>query len=136
MGWDFTRGASKTDIVAELVKDQPRQLARTWSNKDQKIIDLDYEMEVKTVAHKVVRNTLWAVREQIKYKKEGEERFRYILCCLLQNKRGYGWGYKDMSEMEGPFYYDCPLEFLDMAPVACEPWRVKVREYHASRRKT
>ena len=32
---------------------------------------------------------------------------------------------------EGPCYYNCPLKFLDMAPVASEEWRKGVREFHA-----
>ena len=50
------------------------------------------------------------------------------------------WGYKDMSEADGPFFYDCPLSFLDAAPEpdgfnlnhgdSGKTWRAFVRSYH------
>jgi hypothetical protein len=52
------------------------------------------------------------------------------------------WGYKGMSEEDSPYFYDCPLKFLEQAP---EPrsfnlnhrdsgrsWRDFVREHHAA----
>lgn len=62
------------------------------------------------------------------------------------NPRGYadvGWGYKSMSEHAGPYEYDCPLKVLDATGEEAEhdasghahEWRVKVREYHAKRRR-
>jgi hypothetical protein len=61
---------------------------------------------------------------------------------LLSRQDGC-WGYKDMGESDGPFYYDCPLSFLAEAP---EPdciasrdhrgegksWRSFVRDFHAN----
>lgn len=50
------------------------------------------------------------------------------------------WGYKDMSEVDGPFFYDCPLGFLNEAPEpdgfnmnhgdSGKTWREFVRSYH------
>ncbi|MCA9380929.1 hypothetical protein KC678_01565, partial [Candidatus Dojkabacteria bacterium] len=62
---------------------------------------------------------------------------RAILLYLLQhspdpNYPKYSWGYKDMDESMHPYYYNCPLSFLDMTPVACEEWRQHVRNYHAT----
>ena len=45
-----------------------------------------------------------------------------------------GWGYKDMSEYDGPNEINCPLSYLD---AASEPtgyavaWREEVRKYHS-----
>ncbi len=60
---------------------------------------------------------------------------RYIGCDLLRCERGYGWGYKDLCESVHPYYYSCPLAYLEMVPVACETWRERVREYHARQKR-
>lgn len=39
------------------------------------------------------------------------------------------WGYKPMGESAFPYFYDCPLKFLDMAPVANAEWREEVKKY-------
>lgn len=57
------------------------------------------------------------------------------------------WGYKDLGEEDGPFYYDCPLSFLDRAPepnfcpidghagVPRTTWRDHVRICHEAQAK-
>lgn len=99
MGWSFTRGTSKEDIVQELLRQYP---------------PVDYALCV---------NTLWAVAE---YREQ-----RFIACFLLESG-GDGWGYKAMEEAMNPYYYDCPLRLLELAPVASEEWRRKVCEYNAT----
>jgi hypothetical protein len=106
MGWDISYDMSKADQVADLVKG--------WSEEGR---------GCRFLAHSVRGNVLYAVGQNFT---AGEpERFedRWIFVCLLRKDRGYGWGYKDMDESMGPYYYNCPLKFLDMAPVACEEWR-------------
>lgn len=60
---------------------------------------------------------------------------RFINLDLMSRDGEYGWGYKDMDESMGPYYYDCPLELLDQAgPTPHETaqrWREKVRAMHA-----
>jgi hypothetical protein len=55
-----------------------------------------------------------------------EERAPVIAVFLLEKARGE-WGYKDLSECEHPYYYGCPLRFLDAAPETCKEWRETVR---------
>jgi hypothetical protein len=67
----------------------------------------------------------------------------FIALFLLACYKGC-WGYKDIYESMGPYYYDCPLSFLDQAPEppycsidghAGEPrttWRDHVRRFHAA----
>ena len=98
MGWLFTRGASKDDVVQELLRQSP------------------------PVEYALCANTLWLVAEC-----RGQ---RFIACFLLE-AGGDGWGYKAMEEAMHPYYYDCPLRLLELAPVASEEWRRKVSEYHA-----
>lgn len=33
-----------------------------------------------------------------------------------------------------PYYYSCPLSYLDLAPEQSAEWRAGVRAYHARRR--
>ena len=55
---------------------------------------------------------------------------RYIRCDLLEGS-GRQWGYKPMDESMHPFYYSCPLSYLDLAPEQSAQWRAGVRAYHA-----
>lgn len=59
------------------------------------------------------------------------------LDLLAGGGRGAGWGYKAMGEECGPFYYDCPLGYLnqvsDTDNTRATEWRLKVREHHAKK---
>lgn len=54
--------------------------------------------------------------------------------CYLMGKAGGRWGYKSMSEADGPFYYSCPMSFLDAAPVMDPEWREGVKRYWEDRK--
>lgn len=97
MGWDFTDGYSKKDVIADIVK-------------------------TAAIAHTVKGNVLWTVEE---FKDT-----KFIGCYLLGSSKG-NWGYKDMTESMHPYYYTCPLSYLEMVPVACPEWRDAVVAYHA-----
>jgi hypothetical protein len=86
--------------------------------------------------------TLWGVWEQAFTNADGSEARppeRFITCDLLRcsNYRGLPeWGYKDMAESCGPYYYNCPEKYLKMVPVvANQEWRDGVAEYHRERRR-
>lgn len=53
---------------------------------------------------------------------------------LLSSHKGEQ-GYKGMAEADGPNACDCPLSYLERAPVAYSPfaagWRERVRAHHA-----
>ena len=100
MGWTFTRDATRADVIADRIE--------AWSNDTH---------AGQTIRHCLKGNVLWTVRSIID---KGSRRVeRYIGCDLLQRERGYGWGYKDLEESSGPFYFSCPLGYLAMVPVAC-----------------
>lgn len=96
---------------------------------------------IKTLKHCFKGNNLWAVQEVTKT--DGTP-VTFIALYLLRGRDkcnpktgaydSHGWGYKDMDESAGPYYYNCPLSYLDMVPdpgsYATE-WRVKVREHYA-----
>lgn len=111
MGWLFTSGATRSKIVNE--NTQP------WEN-DKTI--------AKCLTYCLRGNCLWMVWE-LTDKATGKTE-KYIGLDLLQAQRGYGWGYKGMSESVHPYYYTCPLSYLSMVPVANAEWRAKVLLYH------
>jgi hypothetical protein len=80
---------------------------------------------------------LWAVWERT-FTKDGQTAQpteRWIICDLLRHQKDYGWGYKDMEESMHPYYYSCPLGYLEMVPIdqygGHAEWRECVRHYHA-----
>lgn len=104
MGWLYCE-PSKKDLIDHLVKDND------------------------TKAHCVRGNVLWLVVAT----KDG---VNHIVCCLMasagdRHPEECRWGYKDMGEEAHPFYYTCPLSYLDLAPERCAEWRAKVRAEHA-----
>ena len=87
----------------------------------------------ETIAHcfrgnPITGGTLWYIVERTS-KADGSKK-RFIACDLIRRRGRYEMAYKDMNESMHPFYYSCPLKYLDMVPVANEGWRAKVREYH------
>ncbi len=116
MGWLFYNNYSKSDLVAELTTTEESETNR-W----------------ETIAHCLRGNVLWAVVDFTD--KEKAVCKRVITCHLLERgSDGRSWGYKSMDEGMHPYYYSCPLKYLQMAPeTACEDWRKGVRQYHADR---
>ena len=121
MGWFFSP-QSRPELIAELI--QPQETERA---------------SVKVIAHALRGNVLWSVAE-ITAKVEGVhpkldpgESLRFIRCDLLERSGGE-WGYKPMDEAMHPYYYSCPMSYLDMVPEQSREWREGVRAYHARRR--
>jgi hypothetical protein len=111
MGWTFTQGATRTDIIREAIAMQENEYGK-WT----------------CLAHYCKGNTLWTVWE-ILIKAQNETQ-RYIQCDLMECQKGYGWGRKSLEESSHPYYYSCPLKYLDMAPEKNPEWRKLVREHH------
>ena len=107
MGWDFTHGATKESLVAELL--QP------WEND---------KIKVRTLKHSIRGNCLWRIAEVTK-----EGKTTLVITLDLLKKSREGWGYKGMDESCGPCYYNCPLGFLKEVPCPNQyaaEWREKV----------
>lgn len=123
MGWLFCK-QSKNDLIRELIKPSETE-----------------DVSAKTIAHTVCfegYHVLWSVVE-ITAKVEDKplgltpgQTTRLIRCDLL-DVYGEQWGYKSLDETVYPYYFSCPLSYLDMAPERCHTWRERVRAYHASR---
>jgi len=111
MGWLYPYGISRRDLITDCL--------RSWHSP---------HGSSRSIAHCTRGNVLWVVWEQ--YIQSTGHFERFIICILLQRSSD-GWGYKDMDESTGPYYWTCPLKYLKMAPrVFSKDWREGVQEYH------
>lgn len=111
MGWLFTQGQTRRALIEELTE------AETTAEGSFR----------RCLKHTLRGNVLWTVWE---ITRTNGSMWRYIGCDLLQCDKGYGWGYKDLTEADGPFYYSCPPAYLDLVPEANAEWRETVRAQH------
>jgi hypothetical protein len=95
--------------------------SRKWKTKSD-IVEAILEEHGSITAHKLVGDELWTVQDI------GDD---IIIVLYLFEREGMIWAYKDMGESCGPFYYRCPLEFLDCASEKNIEWRNSVRELAA-----
>ncbi|WP_374442680.1 hypothetical protein [Pseudomonas panipatensis] len=121
MGWLFS-SRTRSELIQDLIR--PEDTARA---------------SVRVLVHTLRGNVLWSVSE-VTAKATGVhpdlapgESMRFIRCDLLQRSGGE-WGCKAMDESMAPYYYSCPLRYLDMAKELSPGWREKVRAHHARRR--
>ncbi len=128
MGWTYSNVITeKAAMVAN----------RTASWSSQRVVDgVPVVVAGTCLAHSLRGKCLWTVWEVIKTYINGNMPpivHRFIGLDLL-SKDGRTYGYKDMEESVHPYYYDCPLKYLDMVPeVASQEWRDGVRAYHAKK---
>lgn len=123
MGWLFS-SRTRSELIQDLTQSEDHAHA-----------------SVRVVAHTLRGNVLWSVAE-VTAKTEGVhpdlapgDSMHYIRCDLLQRSGGE-WGYKAMDESAAPYYYSCPLRYLDMAKPLSPEWHEKVRAYHTQRRQS
>ncbi len=83
--------------------------------------------KLKHIAHQCKGNILWTVW---KHEESGKS---WIECDLIR-KFGYEeYGYKDMEESMHPYFYNCPLSYLEMANDGIHPvWREMVKAHWAN----
>lgn len=101
----------------------------------------DYR-RIESLKHTLRGNVLWSVvKVTIKKVKDDNPNFEYkagdsylFIACYLLARVGGRWGYKEMDESMHPYYYTCPLSYLDMVPEVCSEWRANVRKYHEKSR--
>ena len=104
MGWCLMeKGASKSKVIAYLRS--------------------SYDPKFKSVKSTLAGNQLWSVMQC------HDTGLIHIHLDLLGSQGGR-WGHKGISEASGPYYYNCPLLFLLVAPVTNQDWRDKVLRYH------
>lgn len=126
MGTTYQRGARKADIIAR----------RTRAYRGTTTEGIGVSGNCLAHAWRPERGApggvLWTVWEHTY--DDGRPAKRFIGCDVLSCETGFGWGFKDEEESMHPYYYSCPLGYLDMVPAECEPWRAGVRAMAAQRR--
>ena len=85
-------------------------------------------LHIRPLVHQVRGQVLWAVMKAID-KSDGVTT-RYLSCSLLYRNKA-GWTYQTFTEESFSNLYDCPIQYLDRAPVVNRDWRRRVREFHA-----
>ena len=105
------------------------------ATKDQAVHDELHSVAAfaAVLAHRAIGSRLWFLAQN----RSGEHAGRIWIGLNLIDCRKGEVAVKSMDESCGPYYFDCPLAFLDRAspptgPYA-GPWREKVREFHANR---
>lgn len=132
MGWLFKNGCSRKELI--------RERAESWETETS-----DMFVKSTCLAHcyrgGVFSGVLWAVWERT-FMKDGQAvkpAERWITCDLLKYQRDYGWGYKDMEESMFPYYFSCPLGYLEMVSLeqygGHPEWREAVKQYHEKHRR-
>ena len=127
MGWLFRNGSTRRGLIAERIEGWER------TNPDGLVITST------CLAHCYrggsFSGVLWSVWERT-FTKDGEEAEstqRWIQCDLLRYQQD-AWGYKDMEESMGPYYFSCPKKYLDMVPLdqfgGNAEWREQVIGHH------
>jgi hypothetical protein len=132
MGWLFRCGSTRKGLIEERIKG--------WERTKSDCLLITSRCLAHCFRGGAFSGVLWSVWERT-FTGNGEEAEptqRWIQCDLLRHQRDYGWGYKDMEESCGPYYYSCPLKYLRMVPVeqygGNGPWREQVYEYHEIRK--
>lgn len=118
MGWLFLHECrTKADVRNHLLKDLSRS---------------DERAERRVLEHRTVGNHLWLAYECVPTDPAQKPIKIVILALLAQDQRR--WGYKDMDENMGPYYYDCPKAVIEaVGPTENEhalKWRAKVETFH------
>lgn len=135
MGWYYDFSHDKRRFLIE-------DRIRTWNNKDDTEGKTDHYFITETLKHCYRGNSfsgvLWSVKESKKFDRKNDELLetsRWICCDLLRwCNVDKCWGHKPMEESMHPYYYSCPLGYLELAPVENEEWRKNVKKYHEDRK--
>lgn len=78
--------------------------------------------------HVVRGNIIWSIWNKVE---PGKPDYRFIQCTLLTKAPDEQWDVRSWDETAGPFYYTCPISFLNDVPepdsIFAREWRQKVR---------
>ncbi len=134
MGWFFTRGSNRRQLIEERT--------RNWTADGPESTTVSTICIAHCFRGGFFSGVLWAVWERT-FTRNGEAvkpPERWVTCDLLRYQRDYGWGSKGMEEQMHPFFYSCPAKYLTLVPIeiygGCEEWREGVRKYHQRQRET
>jgi len=111
MGWLFKGGYTRRAMIADRTKN--------WDRTSDDGMLVESACLNHCYRGGIGSGVLWSVWERT-FTKEGQlvqATERWIECDLLRYQRGFGWGYKDMEESMHPYYYSCPLSYLELVPI-------------------
>lgn len=118
MGWYYTDGASRKDIITECTTGYTSETGT-------------FCKALRHCCRGSVLYVLWEIKTI-----NGITQ-RYIGIYLLRGHKD-GWGYKPMDESMGPFYYECPLSYIEEAgpteDKGSNQWRELVKRHHENKR--
>lgn len=105
-----------------------------WHSKEQVIEHcLDWGSKFNSLAHTVRGNRLWVLKQYNEGERAGEV---FVALYLISNSKGE-WGYKDLDDSVGPYYFDCPLSYIEKTIKSGRKlsewtveWHEKVRAHH------
>ena len=111
MGWLFRSGSTRKGLIAERIEG--------WERKNPDGLVVTSTCLAHCYRGGSFSGVLWSVWERTFAKdgNEAEPTQRWIQCDLLRCQRDYGWGYKDIEESLGPYYFSCPKKYLAMVPI-------------------
>ena len=124
MGWTFPYGATRRQAIAEVTAG--------WKLEDGSGVGCE------TLRHCARGNVVYVVMESTR---RNGEKYRFIAVHLLQRSEG-DWGYKSMDEDMGPYNYNCPVSYIELAEEMppsegmgknANAWRAEVRRRAALR---
>jgi len=131
MGWLYRQDFTRKELIADITKSWERQSGDTL---------VQTECLAKCFRGGSFSGVLWAVWERrfVNNGEDVEQRQRWITCDLIEYRRDCGWGYKSMDESMHPYFYSCPMKYLNMVPIdefgGNAEWRAEVIEHHERRR--
>ena len=112
MGWSYSYGAHEKNDIKNMILGDLRDGGYT------------------VIKHSTVGSHFWLAVSR--------ERVSFVLLCLLGKSDGV-WGYKDMTEDMGPYFYDCPQSIIKAVGPTANPraqeWRAKVETYHQTKKR-
>lgn len=121
MGWLYMHNIhTRREMIAH------RTRAQEWESDGVKC-------SLTCLAHTFKGAPFAGVLYMVMESRRGERVDRFIEVDALKYTAELGghWGYKDMEESMGPYYYGCPLRYLDMVPCPdsqhARDWRELVR---------
>jgi hypothetical protein len=104
MGWDSSPNwKSKSDVMTAVKRDM---LFYNVGLSDGSVLDQEI------INSKQGRDGLWLLLQRTFRGELGTRKETRIVFALIE-KQGKDWMYKAISEREGPYYYDCPKDWLD-----------------------
>ena len=109
MGWTFCRNKTVQQLVLDHIK-----LSGT------RIVEKHILVKHSTNMGEV-NFVLWCLNKTTTGQK--------YISCITYMLEGGEWGYNGFCESSYPYYFSCPLEYLDECPVTSQEWRNGVKEY-------